>query len=66
VVLRDGIQYPLGGQTDFLARYFAERLTPVLGQQVIVENKAGAQRMVGAEMVKNAVPDGYTFVYAPR
>jgi tripartite-type tricarboxylate transporter receptor subunit TctC len=55
--------YPPGGQTDFVARYFAERLTPVLGQQVIVENKAGAQGMVGAEMVKNAAPDGYTFVY---
>ena len=55
--------YPPGGQTDFVARYFAERLTPVLGQQIIVENKAGAQGMVGAEMVKNAPADGYTFVY---
>jgi tripartite-type tricarboxylate transporter receptor subunit TctC len=55
--------YPPGGQTDFVARYFAEKLTPVLGQQVIVENKAGAQGMVGAEMAKNAAPDGYTFVY---
>ena len=55
--------YPPGGQTDFVARYFAERLTPVLGQQIIVENKAGAQGMVGAEMVKNSAADGYTFVY---
>lgn len=55
--------YPPGGQTDVVSRYFAEKLSGVLGQQVIVENKAGAQGMVGAEIVKNAAPDGYTFVY---
>ncbi len=55
--------YPPGGQTDVVARYFAEKLSGVLGQQVIVENKAGAQGMVGAEIVKNSAPDGYTFVY---
>ncbi|NDH63369.1 MAG: tripartite tricarboxylate transporter substrate binding protein [Alphaproteobacteria bacterium] len=55
--------YPPGGQTDVVSRYFAERLSGVLGQQVIVENKAGAQGMVGAEIVKNAAPDGYTFLY---
>ena len=55
--------YPPGGQTDVVSRYFAEKLSGVLGQQVIVDNKAGAQGMVGAEIVKNAAPDGYTFVY---
>lgn len=55
--------YPPGGQTDVVSRYFAERLTGVLGQQVIVDNKPGAQGMVGAEIVKNATPDGYTFLY---
>ena len=55
--------YPPGGQTDVVSRYFAEKLSGVLGQQVIVENKAGAQGMVGAEIVKNAAPDGYTFLY---
>ena len=55
--------YPPGGQTDVVSRYFAEKLSGVLGQQVIVENKAGAQGMVGAEIVKNAPPDGYTFLY---
>ena len=44
--------YPPGGQTDVVSRYFAEKLTAALGQQVIVENKAGAQGMVGAEIVK--------------
>ena len=55
--------YPPGGQTDVVSRYFADKLTGVLGQQVIVDNKAGAQGMVGAEIVKNAAADGYTFLY---
>ena len=55
--------YPPAGQTDVVSRFFADRLTSVLGQQVIVENKPGAQGMVGAEIAKNAAPDGYTFLY---
>ena len=55
--------YPPAGQTDVVSRYFADKLTGVLGQQVIVENKPGAQGMVGAEIAKNAAPDGYTFLY---
>ncbi|HJQ57000.1 MAG TPA: tripartite tricarboxylate transporter substrate binding protein [Vineibacter sp.] len=55
--------YPPGGQTDVVARYFAEKLQPALGQSVIVDNKAGAQGIVGTETGKNAPPDGYTFVY---
>ena len=56
--------YPPGGQTDLVSRFLAERLSPALGQQVIVENRAGAQGIVGLEAVKNAAADGYTFVYA--
>jgi tripartite-type tricarboxylate transporter receptor subunit TctC len=55
--------YPPAGQTDVVSRYFADKLSGVLGQQVIVENKPGAQGMVGAEIAKNATPDGYTFLY---
>ena len=55
--------YPPGGQTDIVARFLADRLAPVLGQPVIVENKAGAQGIVGLEAVKNSPPDGYSFVY---
>ena len=55
--------YPPGGQTDLVSRFLAEKLSPVLGQTVIVENKAGAQGIVGLEAVKNSPPDGYTFVY---
>lgn len=55
--------YPPGGQTDVVSRFLADRLSPVLGQAVIVENKAGAQGIVGLEAVKNSPPDGTTFVY---
>ncbi len=55
--------YPPGGQTDVVSRWLGEKLTPVLGQAVIVENRAGAQGAVGLQAVKNAAPDGYTFVY---
>jgi len=57
------IPYPPGGQTDIITRYLAEKLTPVLGQAVIGENRAGAQGIVGIEAAKNSPPDGYTFVY---
>lgn len=55
--------YPPGGQTDLVSRFLAERLAPVLGQPVIVENKAGAQGIVGLEAVKNTPPEANTFVY---
>ena len=55
--------YPPAGQTDVVSRYFADKLSGILSQQVIVENKPGAQGMVGAEMVKNAAADGHTFLY---
>ncbi len=45
------------------SRYFAEKLSGVLGQQIIVDNKPGANGMVGREIVKNLPGDGYTFVY---
>ena len=57
------IPYPPGGQTDIVSRWLAERLTPVLGQPVIAENRAGAQGSVGLQVAKTAPPDGYTFVY---
>jgi tripartite-type tricarboxylate transporter receptor subunit TctC len=55
--------YPPGGQTDVVSRWLAEKLTPVLGQPVLVENRAGAQGAVGLQAAKSAAPDGYTFVY---
>lgn len=55
--------YPPGGTSDIVSRYLALKLAPVLGQPVIVENRVGAQGIVGLEAAKNAAPDGYTFVF---
>ena len=55
--------YPPGGQTDVVSRWLGEKLAPVLGQPVVVENRAGAQGAVGLQAAKSAAPDGYTFVY---
>ena len=57
------IPYPPGGQTDIVSRWLADKLTPVLGQPVVPENRAGAQGSVGLQAAKSAPPDGYTFVY---
>ncbi len=49
-----------GGTTDFLARLLARHLTEIWGQQAIVDNRGSASGVNGAEIVKNAAPDGYT------
>src|SRR6266571_4205201 len=54
---------PAGGQTDVLARYLAQRLQDALGQNVIVENRAGAGGALGARAAASADPDGYTLFY---
>ena len=50
-----------GGGTDFIARVAAQKLSEVLGQQAIVDNRAGAGGTLGAELGAKAAPDGYTF-----
>ena len=56
------IPFPPGGPTDVLGRRYAERLSAVLGQPVIVDNKAGAGGTVGADLVAKSKPDGYTIL----
>lgn len=51
---------PPGGGNDALARAIAQKLGAPLGQQVIVDNRAGASGMIAAEEVKRSAPDGYT------
>jgi tripartite-type tricarboxylate transporter receptor subunit TctC len=56
------VPFPAGGTTDVLARALAEKLSPVLGQPVIVESKPGAGATLGADLVTKAKPDGYTLL----
>ena len=54
------IAFPAGGPTDFVGRIVADKVKDILGQTVIVENKAGANGAIGADSVAKAAPDGYT------
>lgn len=58
------VPYPPGGVSDITARLLAEHLTPAWGQAVTVENRPGANGMIGAEAVARAVPDGTTLCLA--
>jgi len=54
--------YPAGGAADVLARLLAKRLEDQLGKPVVVDNRPGAGTAIGAAMVANARPDGYTLL----
>ena len=54
--------YPAGGQTDLLARAFGDFVSRQVGQNVIIENKAGASGSIGAAEVARAAPDGLTIL----
>src|SRR5262245_54523097 len=50
------------GTSDILARLLAQKLTEPLGQQVVVENRAGASGIIGVELAVKSPPDGYTLL----
>jgi tripartite-type tricarboxylate transporter receptor subunit TctC len=56
------VPFPPGQAADIITRIVVERLSPALGQQVIVDNRPGAGAAVGTEIAAKSPPDGYTFV----
>jgi tripartite-type tricarboxylate transporter receptor subunit TctC len=56
------VPFPAGGSADYFARSVFNRLPPIIGQPVVIENKAGAGGIIGAKAVIAAPPDGYTLL----
>jgi tripartite-type tricarboxylate transporter receptor subunit TctC len=54
-----------GGNADFVARAYSQRLAERFGQQIVVDNRPGAAGIIGTEIVARAVADGYTLLLAP-
>ena len=61
--IRAVVPYPPGGGVDLTGRLLQQRLAQALGQAIIIENRAGATGMIGAEYVARSAPDGYTLAY---
>ena len=57
------IPYPPGGPTDFVGRLVGQKLSALIGQQVVVDNRPGAGTIIGSEIVARAAPDGYTLLF---
>src|SRR5687768_4354876 len=56
------VGFPPGGSNDIVARIIAPKLTQILGAQVVVENRTGANATIGTDYVAKSPPDGYTIV----
>ena len=54
------VPFPPGGSNDLLARYFGDKLTERLGQQSVIDNRAGANGIIGTQLAASSTPDGYT------
>jgi len=59
------VPLPAGSTSDIVARLIADHIKDLVGQPIIVENKPGATGRIAAEALKNAAPDGSTFLMAP-
>ena len=60
------VPFPPGGGPDFFSRVLAEKLSPKLGQPLLVDNRPGVGGLAGASFVAKAAPDGHTFLVAPN
>lgn len=58
------VPFPAGGPSDVLTRMMGERMAKDLGQPIVVDNRPGANTLIGAELVAKAAPDGYTLLMA--
>lgn len=58
------VPFPAGGGTDYVARIVGQHLAASLGQPVVVDNRAGASGIIGAEAAARSAPDGYTALVA--
>jgi tripartite-type tricarboxylate transporter receptor subunit TctC len=58
------VPYPPGGGTDIVARLLSLKLTDTLGQQVVIDNRGGANAIIGTELGAKSPPDGYTLLFA--
>jgi tripartite-type tricarboxylate transporter receptor subunit TctC len=56
------VPFPPGGSNDVLGRYLGIRLTERIGQQIVIDNRAGANGIIGAELAAKSTPDGYTML----
>lgn len=62
--IRIVVPFPAGGPSDVLARIIGERMSADFGQAVVVDNRPGANTVLGAQLVAKAAPDGYTLLMA--
>src|SRR5262245_51754079 len=56
------VPYPAGGAGDMIARPIAEKLRDELGQPIVIDNRGGAQSVIGSEVVARSEADGYTLL----
>lgn len=63
-VIKVIVPYPPGGSTDITARLVGEKIAPLLGQPVVIDNRPGAGGNTGMEAAARSAPDGYTFAVA--
>jgi len=61
--IRMVVPFPPGGSIDIVSRSIVERWSPLLGQQIVVDNRGGAGGALGAKLVAEATTDGYTILY---